>query len=81
MSEGKTISQRLVESKNIHLQLQNIGALMLDKNRLILKNAMNDFVSDGVSKSFKLSIGNTSKAIVILSNSVGVQSGITLERL
>ncbi len=79
MANRKTISQRILEAKNIRLQLQKIGAFLVEENREKIKIAMNAYVSLGDSTEILLNIDKDSKARVFLSSKPDIQSGITLE--
>jgi len=75
----KDLQQRLEESKQMHERLYNIGALVDERNRDILKKASNAYVKDGEASSLKLRIDGGSKALVVFS--AKGKCGVALENL
>ena len=76
----KSESDRIAECVQIRQQLQQLGALIHDRNRKRLAEATNTFVRGGTGMQFRLPVENGVAAIVTLRAREDTQSGITLER-
>jgi hypothetical protein len=76
----KTVDTRIAECVNIRRQLQSLGILTIPDISAKLTKRMNEFVSSGISQSFKLIIPDDPGTYVhvILSSNPAKQSGVSL---
>lgn len=76
----KPLGVRMQESLSIHKQLQSLGVLVIDNNRLQLKVASNAYVQNGDSRVIRLRIDSTTNVIIYFKSNDEQQSGIYLEK-
>jgi hypothetical protein len=78
-TDDKSESMRVSECIAIRKNLEKIGVMLTNSNRMQLTRHMNSYIKNAVASTFKLRLNDAMNVVVLLSNTR--QSGVTLEQL
>jgi len=76
----KTLEERIAESVEIRKQLERIGALLADNNKIYIESS-NRYVRENISTTADLPIDDNNKVCVVFTNKSNKKSGVMLHKL